>query len=84
MRPRLSLLAPATVLASIVVVLVQCALPGASSPPNLAGDLGGKAEHCALAVGMIAGGLLGFIANPAFGSIAIGVMTAGIVWLGHC
>ena len=46
--------------------------------------LGGKAEHCALAVGMIAGGILGLIANPLLGAVAIGFMTAGLVWLTTC
>ena len=46
--------------------------------------LGGKAEHCALAVGMIAGGMLGLIANPFLGAVAIGFMTAGLVWLTTC
>ncbi len=46
--------------------------------------LGGKVEHCALAVGMIAGGMLGLITNPFLGAVAIGFMTAGLVWLTTC
>lgn len=45
---------------------------------------GGKMEHCAIAVGMIGGAILGMFANPVLGSIAIGVMTAGLVWLTTC
>jgi len=45
---------------------------------------GGKMEHCAIAVGMIGGAILGMFANPMLGAIAIGVMTAGLVWLTTC
>ena len=45
---------------------------------------GGKMEHCSIAVGMIGGAILGMFANPMLGAIAIGVMTAGLVWLTTC
>ena len=80
MRPRLAL----ANLAIAGVILTQFTLLGASSPAALAEAVGGKMEHCALAVGMIAGGILGLIANPVLGAAAIGAMTAGIVWLTFC
>lgn len=60
-------------------------LAGTDSPPEVtAADWGGKVEHCAIAVGMIGGAILSMFANPAAGPIAIGVITAGLVWLTFC
>ena len=67
MRSRFALAALASALATLVVA-AQLAVSGAASPPDLAGDMGGKAEHCAIAVGMIGGGILGMVTNPALGA----------------
>ncbi len=81
------------ILFALGIVLAAALVPRPIPPPHAndptvlaaAEALGGKAEHCALAIGMIAGGLLSLFANPVFAPASLGVMSVGLSWMvGTC
>ena len=42
---------------------------------------GGKAEHCAMAIGVIGASILSLFANPLSGPVAVGAMSLGLIWM---
>jgi hypothetical protein len=48
--------------------------------PNREG-WGGKAEHCALAIGAIGASILSLFANPLVAPVSVGVMSLGLIWM---
>lgn len=82
------LFAAAILTAAAVCLALRPALPPSADPPlglDAVEALGGKAEHCALAIGMIAGGLLSLFANPVCAPASVGVIGLGLGWMvGTC
>ena len=81
MRPH-RVLAAATLGGIAITLLYRLTATASAGLPAVV--WGGKMEHCAIAVGMIGGAILGVFANPLCGPIAFGVVTAGLVWLLTC
>jgi hypothetical protein len=42
---------------------------------------GGKAEHCAMAIGAIGASILSLFANPLIAPVSVGVMSLGLIWM---
>ena len=68
----------------VICVAWHFSQPAADGTGPLAA-VGGKAEHCALAIGMMAGAILSLFANPVFAPASLGVMSLGLAWMvGTC
>ena len=78
MRARTTIVGILVLLCGFACLWPHWASEGKTSP--IAG-LGGKAEHCAMAIGVIGASILSLFANPLSGPAAVGAMSLGLIWM---
>ena len=80
MKLRIKIVGIAT-LGFLVAVVALAPVLMQQSPAHSSLAWGGKAEHCAMAIGVIGASILSLFANPLAGPGAVAAMSLGLIWM---